>query len=352
MLSLSVEPDCLRYRRGCALSWFGGLASPAQPTGQPANPPSAQMWTSIAQHISQVTHRPFTPQIQHPVSGGCINQGYKLTDREGQSYFVKLNQAQAWAMFEAEACALQQIAAAQAILVPKPIAWGIAGNSCYLVLDWLDLNAGRADRPAWTELGRQLARLHRLALSDRLGDAGGVAGGDAGSDAGGDRRFGWMRDNTIGATPQPNDWCENWAIFWQQKRLGFQIQLARRQGGQFPQADKLLAAVPELLADRHPEPSLLHGDLWSGNAAVLADGTPVIFDPASYYGDRETDLAMTELFGGFPAAFYEGYNAVWPLDAGYEWRKNLYNLYHVLNHFNLFGGGYLGQANRMIGQLL
>ena len=114
----------------------------------------------------------------------------------------------------------------------------------------------------------------------------------------------------------------------------------------------LLKAIPELLANYHPQPSLVHGDLWSGNASVTASGEPTIFDPATYYGDREVDIAMTELFGGFPAAFYRAYNLAWPLDSGYESRKTLYNLYHILNHFNLFGGSYESQANRTINQIL
>lgn len=133
-------------------------------------------------------------------------------------------------------------------------------------------------------------------------------------------------------------------------RLGYQFQLAERQSAHFP-TSQLLAAVPKLLGHK-PQPSLVHGDLWGGNAAITTSGEPVIFDPATYVGDREVDLAMTELFGGFPAAFYRGYNEVFPLAVGYERRKTLYNLYHVLNHFNLFGGGYASQANRMIDQIL
>ncbi|NJN21963.1 MAG: fructosamine kinase family protein, partial [Leptolyngbya sp. RL_3_1] len=112
------------------------------------------------------------------------------------------------------------------------------------------------------------------------------------------------------------------------------------------------AAVPDILAGHQVQPALVHGDLWSGNAAVTQAGEPVILDPAPYYGDREVDIAMTELFGRFPQPFYDGYNAAFPLDAGYETRKTLYNLYHILNHFNLFGGGYGAQANRMIDQLI
>ncbi|PSN18310.1 hypothetical protein C7271_13155, partial [filamentous cyanobacterium CCP5] len=147
-------------------------------------------------------------------------------------------------------------------------------------------------------------------------------------------------------------WTADWVEFYREHRLRYQFQLARRRGMQFSGADELLAALPELLAGHDPAPALVHGDLWSGNAAVTSDGEPVIIDPATYYGDREVDMAMSELFGRFSAAFYEGYNAAYPLDAGYEQRKTLYNLYHVVNHFNLFGGGYGSQAQRMIHQLL
>jgi fructosamine-3-kinase len=115
--------------------------------------------------------------------------------------------------------------------------------------------------------------------------------------------------------------------------------------------ERLTEHLGGFFLDYRPAPCLLHGDLWSGNAGMLPDGTPVVFDPAVHRGDREADLAMSELFGGFPEAFYAAYRAAWPLDPGYETRKTLYNLYHVLNHFNMFGAGYLGQARRMIQKL-
>jgi fructosamine-3-kinase len=137
-------------------------------------------------------------------------------------------------------------------------------------------------------------------------------------------------------TPQQNSWCDDWAEFWRTRRMQPQLDLARRNGFD-------LEATFDL-GNHRPQPSLLHGDLWSGNAGFTAQG-PVVFDPAVYYGDREADLAMTELFGGFPRQFYQAYNDAWPLEEGYQRRKPLYNLYHLLNHLNLFGGGYLGQVS-------
>ena len=168
-------------------------------------------------------------------------------------------------------------------------------------------------------------------------------------------RVGWHRDNTIGATPQINTPGADWIAFWRQHRLGFQLRLAGENGHRgrlLTQGERLLEQLPVFFSGYEPRPSLLHGDLWSGNAAFMRDGTPVIFDPAVYYGDREADIAMTELFGGFSAEFYRAYDETDPRDPGYATRKLLYNLYHVLNHLNLFGGGYRAQAERVIGELL
>jgi len=286
------------------------------------------MWDDIAAHIEKVTQKPFAVSDRRSVGGGCINQGYRVSNGD-RSYFVKLNRATQVEMFIAEASGLEQMAETCAIRVPKPICWGTAGDTSYLVLEWIDL--GRGSSAAWCEMGRQLAAMHQSTSS--LG-------------------FGWERNNTIGATPQINDWKNDWTEFWVENRIGFQLRMARRRGGQFPQGDRLLDQIPRLLAGYSPAPSIVHGDLWSGNAAITAEGEPVIFDPATYYGDREVDLAMTELFGGFGSEFYRGYNEVYPIDAGYSLRKTLYNLYHILNHFNLFGGGYDSQANCMIDQLL
>jgi fructosamine-3-kinase len=295
------------------------------------------MWTEIDSHISQVTGEKFQSLQRHSVGGGCINQGYSVSDGQ-RTYFVKFNQASQVGMFEAEALGLQQMYKTATIRVPKPICWGTAGSSAYVVLEWLEM--GSANTKSWEEMGRKLAAMHRWNPPQFTLGNGGSQGG-----------FGWDINNTIGSTPQINTWTANWAEFYAKHRLGYQFQLARRKGGHFPQEKELLEAIPELLAHK-VQPSLVHGDLWGGNAGCTVSGEPVIFDPATYFGDREVDIAMTELFGGFSAAFYRGYNEVWQLDEGYEQRKTLYNLYHILNHFNLFGGGYLSQANRMIAQIL
>jgi fructosamine-3-kinase len=294
------------------------------------------IWTEIDEHISRVTGEKFHSSQRRSVSGGCINQGYAVSDRQ-LTYFVKLNQASLVAMFEAEALGLQQMFDTATIRVPKPLCWGTAGNSSYIVLEWLDMGGGNPK--SWQEMGRKLAAMHQVGAQQCCAPTT-------------SQGFGWEINNTIGSTPQINTWTADWGEFYIKHRLGYQFQLARRRGGSFPQQEKLLAIIPELLADHQVSPSLVHGDLWGGNAGCTASGEPVIFDPATYFGDREVDIAMTELFGGFPAAFYQGYNEVFPLDAGYERRKTLYNLYHILNHFNLFGGGYASQANRMIEQIL
>lgn len=286
-------------------------------------------WEQLGQAIANATGEPFTARDRRSVGGGSINDSYVIGDGN-RSYFLKLNQPNQGEMFAAEALGLQQMRATQTIRVPAPICWGELGDRSYIVMEYLELS-GRSNAAAWEAMGCQLADMHRNGVGDR---------------------FGWQRNNTIGSTPQLNPWSDNWADFFAEQRIGYQVRLGRRQGGDFPQPEAAIAAVREFLREREPEPSLVHGDLWSGNAAITAAGEPVILDPAAYYGDREVDLAMTEMFGGFPPAFYQGYNAAWPLDSGYSKRREIYNLYHILNHFNLFGGGYGYQASRIFDRLL
>jgi fructosamine-3-kinase len=260
--------------------------------------------------------------------GSALNEAWRL-EIDNARYFVKVNAASRLPMLEAEADGLAALGRAGVLRVPTPIVYGASDAAAFLVLDWLDIGSGGRD----VALGRALAELHRT-----VGP-----------------RFGWHRDNTIGTTPQLNAWSDDWAVFFRDRRIAPQLALAAASGhrGELQRdGERLLAAIPALLAGHAPAPSLLHGDLWSGNAARLGSGEPVVFDPAVYHGDREADLAMTELFGGFGVDFYAGYRHAWPLGAGYPQRRTLYNLYHVLNHLNLFGGGYRAQAESMIARLL
>ena len=243
--------------------------------------------------------------------------------------FVKVTDHANEPRLSAEADALRAIAQTGAIRVPQVVAGGHAEGAAFLALEWLDIVGGGRD----ALLGRALARMHATTST----------------------RFGWHRDNAIGATPQANGWCDDWATFFRDRRLRPQLDLADGNGYRgtlLRDGAQLLDRIPRLLADHRPLASLLHGDLWAGNAGRLADGGPVLYDPATYYGDREADLAMSELFGGFSAAFYSAYAQAMPLPAGYETRRVLYNLYHVLNHLNLFGDAYLARAETMVAELL
>ncbi|MCB1090790.1 MAG: fructosamine kinase family protein [Verrucomicrobiae bacterium] len=266
------------------------------------------------------------------LGGGCINESTLLVSSRRGRIFVKRNAVAKVAMFEAEAAALTELAATRTIRVPEVLGIGTAGPFAYLALEALDLRPARTDGE-FREMGRRLARLHRVTSPNG--------------------QYGWHRDNVIGETPQPNGWLDSWPAFFAECRLGFQFELAAARGRVFREAERLIERIPSFFDGDEPPPSLLHGDWWSGNAAVTRDGgEPVIFDPATYYGDRETDLAFSRLFGGFGPAFYAGYEAEWPLPEGAEKRVELYNLYHVLNHGHLFGGGYDAQAQGMIEQLL
>lgn len=287
-------------------------------------------WQELEQAVTAATGEPFALDSHANVGGGCINAAMKISGG-GRVYFLKLNDGQLLDMFEAEADGLRELAAAQAVRVPAPVCTGVSDRQAFIVLEYLDMG-GHAGT-AMHDFGEQLAQMHRYTRP----------------------QFGWHRDNTIGSTPQPNSWSADWLAFWREQRLGYQLQLGARHGlsGRVLQkGEKLQATCHELFTGYQPQASVLHGDLWSGNYGISQDGEPVIFDPAVYFGDREADLAMTELFGGFGREFYAAYQATWALDPGYAQRKLFYNLYHVLNHFNLFGGGYASQAESMIDRLL
>jgi len=293
-------------------------------------------WEKISDSIREARQTNFSLDHATPISGGYTNQAWCLEGRAQATekttkvrYFAKLNSADKAEMFIAECDGLAALAATRTIRVPGVISQGIADQHAFIVLEYFDLYR-HGDHAL---LAVQLAELHRIRAA----------------------QFGWIRDNTLSLTPQHNTCSPDWLSFWREQRLRFQLELAARNGyrGKVQELGRrVIDALPDLFAGYEPAASLLHGDLWGGNYAFLADGTPIIFDPAPYFGDRETDIAMTELFGGFDAAFYEAYHAAYPLDAGYDKRKNLYNLYHILNHCNLVGSSYLHQAEMMMHEIL
>jgi fructosamine-3-kinase len=248
--------------------------------------------------------------------------------------FVKIGQASRVAdMLDCEADGLRAISNTHTVRVPHVVATGRAGDYAFLALEWLDMTGG-SDGAA---LGCALARLHQAR----------APGGPHGE------RFGWHRDNWIGGTRQQNEWCDDWCAFFARQRLAPQFARAATSGFAIrDDGDRVIEALPTLLRNHSPAAALVHGDLWSGNAATLASGEPVVFDPAVHVGDRESDLAMAELFGGFDGAFFGAYRETWPLDDGYDTRRDLYQLYHLLNHLNLFGGGYLSRVLRSTERIL
>lgn len=283
---------------------------------------------SVQQGLSDALGATVSLEWNAGVAGGDINQAALLSDGRAK-WFLKYHHNAPHGMFAAEAQALTEMAAQDCIRVPEPITRGSADNTDWLVLEYLELTGSGSE----LLLGEQLAALHRVTA----------------------KMHGWHRDNYIGSTPQINTHHSNWAEFWRVCRLKPQLDMAQAagHGGQlFDVGQRLLESLPALLAGHRPVASLLHGDLWAGNKAFTGHGQPVIFDPASYYGDREADIAMTELFGGFGADFYAAYKTAYPLPDGYHLRRDLYNLYHLLNHLNLFGGGYRSRCERIINNLL
>ena len=286
------------------------------------------VWENIKSDIESATGIAAELEQHGSVGGGCINQAARIHYGD-TTYFVKLNSASGIDMFNAEAQGLAELRQCDALKIPAPVCAGSDGGSAWLVMENLSLGG----HGSGSDLATGLAALHRITRDE----------------------YGWDIDNTIGSTPQENAWLADWIEFYRERRLRFQLELAGRHdagSGLLAKGERLLDEFPVLFDGYMPVASLLHGDLWSGNYAYTSDGEPAIFDPAVYYGDREADLAMTELFGGFGRDFYAAYNDAWPIDPGYKVRKTLYNLYHILNHFNLFGGGYGSQAQRMIESLL
>lgn len=266
--------------------------------------------------------------IDSPAAESSVAAVYRTTLG---SVFVKRTAAAEFERFAAEAAGLDELRRVSAWRVPRVLAVARTSSSAFIALEYVEF--GRATAASERALGAALAQLHRC----------------------GAPQYGWHRDNTIGRTPQTNTWHDDWVAFYREQRLLPQIRRAQAAGATNRLIDRSLQLVdylPQFFTDYRPQPALLHGDLWGGNWAVDRDGQPVIFDPAVYFGDREADLAMTRLFGGFSGAFYAAYMDAWPLDSGASQRVALYSLYHVLNHYNLFGGSYHQQALQLVDQLL
>jgi protein-ribulosamine 3-kinase len=289
-----------------------------------------QRFAALANEFRRLNGQSWAPQPARRCSGGSIHECYAWPCGGGLG-FVKLAAPAAAEMLAAEADGLEALAQAHALRVPRVLARGVIDAGAFLALEWIESVPGSA--AAAELLGTGLARQHAVSAA----------------------RFGFARDNFIGRTPQTNTWTDNWAEFFCERRLRPQFALAAQRADASAleaRSAALLQAVPALLEGHAPRPALLHGDLWAGNFLVSAGGEPVVFDPAVYYGDREADLAMTRLFGGFAPDFYRAYRAAAPLPSGWQRRAELYNLYHVLNHANLFGGGYAPQACALIDRLL
>ncbi|KZR86351.1 Fructosamine kinase [Synechococcus sp. MIT S9509] len=262
------------------------------------------------------------------VGGGSVGSTWRLSLSDGEQLFVKVAQT---ANLLAEQSGLQALRHwADPALIEVPQVLGclpLAGKSA-LVMAWWDASSGDQFR-----LGRGLAQLHRA------------------SAAAGPGCFGWDHDGFIGLGPQPSGWCDSWGEAFTQLRLQPQLCLASEWGLAEQAWEPLLGPIAAWLNRHAPEPCLVHGDLWAGNAGVLADGRGLLIDPASWWADREVDLAMTRLFGGFSCRLMEGYSSEWPLQDGAEHRIEVLNLYHLLNHANLFGGGYKQQSREILKDL-
>ena len=267
------------------------------------------------------------------VGGGCISQTARLQFTDGTKLFLK------WAsrrdavsgLFSEEARSLAALRDAGSLRVPGVIDTQDDDEEFrYILLEWLE--PGHATSKSWRELGSALAALHRNQST----------------------QFGWRSNNFIGSLPQSNTAHDSWVDFWRDQRLRPQMARAEARFGKRDtgRLERLLADLDSLIGIGNEEgPSLLHGDLWSGNVHILNDETPAVIDPSTYYGHREVDLAMSKLFGGFDTEFYRAYEASWPRNEGADERTLVYQLYYLLVHVNLFGGSYVSSTMSAVGKL-
>ena len=284
-------------------------------------------WPKLESRFKSDFGSSFVIHSADPVAGGDINLAFHLITNQGP-FFVKLNTPDRADMFATEREGLLELAKCSALRVPEPVSMGQTANAAYLCMEYLDL----VEEFDQARLGAAVAELHQP-----IGQA-----------------FGWQSNNFIGSSVQHNGWGDDWADFFWERRLEPQIMKMIDASSSFPTSalNPLRQRVTNLLSDRSYEPSLVHGDLWHGNVGMTADGRVCLFDPAVYWGHSETDLAMARLFGGFSEEFFDAYDAARPQEAGYEVRRLIYQLYHLFNHFNLFGDSYLEQCTSHIGKIL
>lgn len=291
-------------------------------------------------------------EARRPVGGGDINRAYRLTLSDGTELFAKANASSLLPMFEAEAEGLAAMRATGTIGVTDVLAIGLepaefGQDSAFLLLSWMDSGAKRAD--FWETFAEELAAMHAADTTFVFSGKDGVSFSDSTTQL--EPRYGFPIDNYIGSTPQVNTPKGAWVDFFRECRLHPQVRMAYDGGylerSAMRQADSVMERLESLLPEPD-HPSLLHGDLWGGNFMTGPDGKAWLIDPATYVGHREADLAMTELFGGFSPAFYSTYRSIAHVDAGYGERRDLYNLYHLLNHVNLFGYSYVGSVLRIL----
>ncbi|NOH79710.1 fructosamine kinase family protein [Vibrio sp. RE86] len=286
------------------------------------------MWQAISKQLSDTLLFSYEISEKTKVRGGDINECYMISDGE-QRYFVKTNRREFLPKFEVEAETIRQLRNTNTVFVPELILTGKSKEHAFIVLNYLPTKPLDDSKNSFA-FGQQLARLHQW---------------------GEQKEYGLDQDNYIGSTLQPNKWERKWSRFFAEQRIGWQLQLLREKGINLVDIDDFTNLIQSLLAGHQPKPSLLHGDLWHGNVANSVFG-PICYDPACYWGDRECDIAMSELFEGFQPDFYQGYESVSPLELSYGERKEIYNLYHLLNHYNQFGGHYLEQSEKLIKQIL
>ncbi|MFY8328322.1 fructosamine kinase family protein [Pseudoalteromonas sp. ZZD1] len=285
------------------------------------------MWNTVNEQISQAMHFDFKHTFKRQLQSSNDDMLFEISDGT-HTYFVKVAHHTQLERFEYEAHSLKLLTQESLFMVPDCVTSGSNIEYAFLVLEWLKLD--QQPHTMWHIMGKHLASLHQKHQQ---------------------AMFGFDHDNFVGPTLQPNRWHKKWDVFYAEERIGWQLQLLEEKGINLVDKEYLIRFIKDLLHSHPVEPSLLHGDFWRGNMGFI-QSVPCIFDPASYYGDREVDIAMSELFAPLPEAFYLAYNKQYPLSNGYESRKRIYQLYPILNHANIFAGHYLTEAKQQIDSLL